>query len=112
MIDSLHEKTMRVCGATPDSIVDASTTITFEESDGAVSARYSGGNIRLGLLVGKRSGADVVFRYAQLAADGSLDGGVSKCELSLTDDGRMRLTEHYTWESRPGGGVNVFEEVE
>ena len=36
----------------------------------------------------------------------------STCELGRTADGRLRLIEHFRWESREGSGTNVFEELE
>jgi hypothetical protein len=40
------------------------------------------------------------------------DNGVSSCEISVSDTGKIRLIEHFEWKTRPGErGVNVFEEI-
>jgi hypothetical protein len=52
------------------------------------------------------------WRYAQVGGSGALDGGHALCELELLADGRMRLIEHFSWESRSGTGTNVLEQVD
>ena len=37
-----------------------------ERDDGVIHARYAGGAVRLGFLVGTRAGDSLRFRYAQL----------------------------------------------
>jgi hypothetical protein len=61
--------------------------------------------------VGTRFGNRLAWRYAQIDHAGRLDGGRSLCELSPLPDGRMRLAEHFTWESRSGSGTNLLEQV-
>ena len=33
-------------------------------------------------------------------------------EFVVLSDGRFRLTEHFQWDSRVGGGTNIFEEIQ
>jgi hypothetical protein len=33
------------------------------------------------------------------------------CELLRLPDGRIRLTEHFSWDSREGSGSNVLEQI-
>jgi hypothetical protein len=40
-----------------------------------------------------------------------MHGGHSWCEV-LDYDHRVRILEHFVWETRDGAGVNVFDEVE
>jgi hypothetical protein len=42
---------------------------------------------------------------------GRLDGGHALCELLRLPDGRIRLTEHFSWDSREGSGSNVLEQI-
>jgi len=51
---------------------------------------------------------ETVFRYAERGLDREppLD-----TELELLADGRVRLNETWEWESRPGSGRSVAEEV-
>jgi hypothetical protein len=43
----------------------AATTFEYHELDGVVWARYEGGAIRLGFLVGTRVGDRLEFRYSR-----------------------------------------------
>lgn len=108
---SLDGKHMRVIAPAAGAVVSSDTHLVFSETGSMISARYYGGTIRLGYLVGRRIGQSAVFRYAQLSVDDHLDGGVSRCDLLITPAGRLRVTEHYQWDSRDGEGINVFEEV-
>lgn len=87
------------------------TTFHYAEDDGVVSATYEGGTIRRGFLVGTRSGDSLDFRYVQLHTDGSTATGHCVTELELLTDGRVRLNETWEWESRPGSGRSVAEEL-
>lgn len=108
---SLDGVRMHVVATAEAGVVNADTYFTFTQRGSVVSAQYAGGRIELGFLVGVISGGSLQFRYAQLDTAGKLDGGSSVCELTRTLDGKVRLIEHFQWESREGGGVNVFEEV-
>ena len=74
-------------------------------------AHYAGGAVQIGYLVGRLNGTRLVFRYAQLHRTGEVHGGHSTCEVMSTPDGRLRLVEHFHWDSRPGSGTSVLEQV-
>ncbi|MCP3920474.1 MAG: hypothetical protein GY711_33520 [bacterium] len=88
-----------------------SLDLTDLEVGDSVLGGYSGGRIVHGSLIGVRRGSRFEFRYLQLQDDGVLDGGVSQCEIERAPDGRVRIVEHFEWESREGSGRNVIEEV-
>jgi hypothetical protein len=94
-----------------DGEVDAATVFSYQESGGVVSARYTGGAIRLGYLVGTRRGADLDFRYVHLAVTGETSSGRCRSTIEVLDGGRLRLAEEWHWESRDGSGTSVVEEV-
>ena len=102
---------MNVTETDANGLVNADTIFEFTQDGSMVTAKYAGGGIQTGFLVGVLNGNSLTFRYAQLQTDGKLDGGQSVCEVSKTEDGRIRLVEHFQWESRPGTGINVFEEI-
>jgi hypothetical protein len=108
---SLNGIQMRVVSTAQNGVVNAETLFTFRQDDAAVSAHYAGGKVRMGYLVGILSPEELRFRYAQLDTEGNLEGGYSTCEISRTPEGRIRLLEHFQWESREGSGTNIFEEV-
>jgi hypothetical protein len=82
-----------------------------EEPDGTVWARYEGGAVRLGFLVGTRSGDELVFRYAHVTAAGDTATGHCASRIEVLADGRLRLHETWEWDSRPGHGTSVLEEI-
>ena len=104
--------------ANEDGDVDASTTFEYhedEEEDGdgtLVWARYGGGSIRLGFLVGVRDGDSLSARYAQVTTDGRTATGHTESRIEVLADGRVRLHEDWEWDSREGSGTSVVEEVE
>ncbi len=62
--------------------------------NGVVSAEYAGGKIHLGYLVGKLVHKNqLTFTYCQIQTDGTLDNGISVCELSKNEHGKITLTE-------------------
>jgi hypothetical protein len=92
-------------------VVSAETAFTFEQTANVVSARYRGGEVVDGYLIGHLSGERLHFRYVQADKNGALDAGVSDCDLERLADGRLRLVEHFQWITREGRGTNVFEEI-
>ncbi len=92
--------------------VSSSTVMTFEQAGDVVSARYRGGSIVDGYLIGRLAGRNFHFRYVQADTEGRLDAGVSDGLFEYAPNGRLRLVEHFTWITRDGQGTNIFEEVE
>jgi len=81
-----------------------------EDADGTVWARYAGGSVRLGFLVGTRAGDELDFRYAHVTVDGDTATGHCSSTVEKLDDGRLRLHETWEWDSRPGHGTSTLEE--
>ncbi len=82
-----------------------------EDPDGVVHARYEGGSVRLGYLVGKRTGDSLDVRYTHLTVDGETAAGLCTSRIETLDDGRLRLHETWEWTSRSGTGTSVVEET-
>jgi len=91
--------------------VDPATGFDYREQDGRIWAWYSGGEIAQGHLVGTRLGDALDFRYVQLNRSGETSSGHCVSELSRLPDGRLRLDETWSWESREGSGTSAVEEV-
>jgi threonine dehydratase len=109
---SLDGVRMRVLSTASSGEVGRETLFSFEQDGATVSARYGGGAVRLGWLVGTLAGRRLTFRYAQVDQAGRVDGGRSDCELERLPDGRIRLLEHFQWDSREGSGTNTLEQVD
>lgn len=92
--------------------VSDATTFRFEQDGDLIQARYEGGKIRRGFLVGLSDGEALDFRYTHLTVDGETATGHSIDEIERLPDGRVRLHEEWTWDSKEGSGTSVLEEVE
>jgi hypothetical protein len=87
---SLDGLRMRTVATALAGEVDGNTLFLFGQRGNTVWARYAGGALELGYLV----------------------GSVTSGRLTLLPDGRVRMLEHFHWESREGSGTNVLEEVD
>lgn len=92
--------------------VSTDTQFHFEQDGDRISASYSGGEIVDGYLVGTLDGTRWEVRYVQLNEDGETASGRSIGEVTLLDDGRVRIEDEWEWESKRGAGESVLEEVE
>ena len=102
---------MYVSSTAAIGVVDASTRLRFSQRGDRVFARYAGGRVTRGWLVGRVAGGQLAFRYAQCEDGNGIHAGRSICDVVRCEDGRLRLIEHFTWSTRPGAGMNVFDEV-
>ncbi|WP_267640082.1 hypothetical protein [Haloarchaeobius amylolyticus] len=91
--------------------VSSDTSLHFRQEGQRISADYAGGSIVEGYLVGTFDGERWDVRYVQLTEDGETATGHSIGEVTLLDDGRVRVEDEWEWESKPGGGRTLLEEV-
>jgi hypothetical protein len=110
-VRSLDGVWMRPVVATSHGEVNRETLFSFSQQGPIVSARYAGGAVQLGLLIGTLSDERLAWRHVQTDHGGRLDSGHALCELMQLPDGRIRLTEHFSWDSREGSGSNVLEQI-
>jgi hypothetical protein len=108
---SLDGRRFRPAADVSGGDVGARTVFEYVETGGVVHARYGGGAVRLGFLVGTREGDVLRFRYAQLRDDGTTATGRCEARIEVLDDDRLRLHETWAWESQEGAGTSVVEEV-
>jgi len=95
----------------PNGVVNQDTVFEFKQlAPDRFRAEYAGGRVVSGALIGRIEGERFHFRYVQLHDDGEIAGGQSTCDIERTDDGRVRLVEHFTWDSGEPG-VNVLEQI-
>lgn len=109
----LDKVKMNVIKTAENGVVNHETIFLFSQKNDLVLAEYAGGKIRQGFLVGQLSAENqLTFSYCQMQTDGTLDNGVSICELSKNENGKITLTENFEWKSRPGEfGTNIFQEI-
>ncbi|MGW2487731.1 hypothetical protein ACWCV9_10965 [Streptomyces sp. NPDC001606] len=91
--------------------VGTRTRFSYHEKDGEIWAEYAGGDVVRGHLVGTREGDRLDFRYVQLRTDGTTASGHCVSTVVELPDGRLRLEETWEWESAPGSGTSVVEEI-
>lgn len=111
MVGDLDGMTFFVSATAEGGVVNSATRLRFIQVGTRVIARYAGGDVTRGCLVGRWSGNRLTFRYAQRERDSAIHGGHSVCEVVHLEHGRTRIFEHFTWTTRPGAGTNVFDEV-
>lgn len=109
----LHGRRMRVTSTDSGGVVSGETILEFEQTSDVVSARYRGGTIIDGYLVGNLdpTGTSLRFCYVQVDLRGNVDAGASTGTIDQMQDGRLRLIEEFQWFTRSGRGTNVFEEI-
>ena len=110
MID-LDGRHMYVSSTGAAGVVGADTRLDFVQRGSRVAARYGGGRVERGWLVGALSGTGLTFRYVQRETSGHMHGGHSVCTVRRLADGRIRIMERFTWTTRTGSGTNVFDEI-
>ena len=108
---NLDRLTMFVSSTATNGVVGADTRLVFSQRGDRVVARYSGGHVARGWLIGRWRGDQLMCRYAQREGSSAIHGGRSVCDVQRLDDGRTRIVEHFTWTTRVGSGTNVFDEV-
>jgi hypothetical protein len=108
---ALDGKTFVGVSNSADGDVGSGTRFTYRQDGDAVWADYAGGDVVRGYLIGTRAHDQLDFRYVHLNASGRTAGGHCRSRISVLPDGRVRMYETWTWESRPGSGESVVEEV-
>lgn len=108
---NLDGLTMFVSSTADNGVVSGETRLVFSQRGARVAARYAGGRIARGWLVGQWVDDTLHFRYAQREEGYAIHAGHSACNAQELPDGRLRLVEHFAWSTRPGSGVNILEEL-
>ena len=91
--------------------VDAATSFRYHQEGAVVWAEYAGGAIVRGYLVGTRTGDRLDFRHVHLNTTGDTAAGRCTSRISVHGDGRVRMEEEWTWESRRGSGRSAVEQA-
>jgi hypothetical protein len=108
----LNNVKMNAIETAPNGVVNHLTIFNFSEDGRIVSAIYSGGLISRGYLVGAIEGNKLSFSFCQIDNSDSHHSGRSICDISFNTEGKLRLTEHFVWDSNDlKAGVNILQEL-
>ena len=91
--------------------VGTDTIFEYHQDGQVVWARYAGGDVVLGFLVGIRHADTLSFRYSHLTPNGKTASGRCDSTIAVLPDGRLECRERWQWESRPGEGTSVLREL-
>ncbi len=108
---SLDGRLFRPVDDTVGGEVGMDTVFVFRQEGDLFHARYAGGRVRLGYLVGIRAGTTIHFRYAQVNTTSATATGQSRDRIEILSDGRLWLHERWAWDSQEGSGTSVLEEI-
>jgi hypothetical protein len=109
---NLNGLSFQVSATAAAGVVSSDTRLDLIQRGNRILGRYQGGSIERGYLVGDIAGARLHFRYSQLEKGDGIHGGRSICLLDVLSDGRLRIREHFTWGTREGAGVNIFDQID
>ncbi|MBY0688145.1 hypothetical protein K5S26_06280 [Microbacterium marinilacus] len=86
---------------------DAPSVFTYHERDGLLWGEYTGDTVTIGRFVGSREGDRIHVRFGHvLVADGSVVTGEGESDV-VSEDGVLRLIEHYEMHGAPQLSVCV-----
>jgi hypothetical protein len=108
---SLDGRRFRDVSEEPNGDVGAGTVFEYHQDGNFVWARYTGGDIKLGFLVGTRHANRMDFRYSHVTVNGETASGHCTSAINELPDGRLECHETWKWESRPGVGTSIVREV-
>lgn len=108
---SMHGRRLHAMSDISGGEVGTETIFEFSQEVDLIWARYAGGQVRLGFLVGTNSGMELNFRYTQLNSAGETSTGHSQDQIEILSDGRIRLHEIWSWDSHKGNGTSTLEEI-
>jgi hypothetical protein len=81
---------------------DAPSVFRYFERDGIIWGDYTGDTVTIGRFVGTRTDDVIWVSFVHvLVADGSVVTGDGESTIERTDDGLLRLVEHYEMHDAP-----------
>ena len=112
---SLNGIKMKILITATNGVVNEETLFEFEQEGRAVSAKYRGGEIVQGFLVGNWEEDNLVFSYCQLQKKNQLAHGVSRCRAyKRKDSGQMLFEEKFEMQINGNTqiGTNIWIEYQ
>ena len=95
---NLVGKTFRAMSNSKNGHSDTDTEMRFTSDDGIVEGVYSGGNIKIGHVLAKRSGEFTMdMLYHGATKSGAHNAGTAQATFSQDNEGRIRMALDWQW---------------
>ena len=110
---SYHDKRFRSVSNTSSGEVSEETTFYYQQNGSVISARYEGGNIREGNLLGEvEPDGTIQMSYQHWNIDDEFRAGICTSRPERLANGKIRLYESWEWTNGiEGRGQSIIEEV-
>ena len=109
---NLHNKRFCSIFNTINGQVNVETIFHYYQERNVVWAMYKGGQIRIGTLSGFiKDDSKLSFRYGHWDIDGVFRTGSCTSQISIQDDGRIRLQESWQWDDEKDSGESTLVEI-
>jgi hypothetical protein len=77
--------------------VNTETVFEYKQEDNLVTADYFGGTIKYGKIIAVLKGEQLNMVYQCLTTDGELKAGKAIGQISLEENGKMKLSLDWEW---------------
>lgn len=93
--------------------VNLDTVFEYKQDNNLVTADYYGGTIKYGKIIADLQDDKLHMLYQCLTTDNELKAGKAEAQISLTDEGKMKLTLNWEWLTNSNSkGTSEYVEIE
>lgn len=108
---NFHNKRFQLVNNSPDGEVTDDVVFDYQQEGNVVTAKYHGGTVIEGNIIGHLNGAQLDMRYHCITLDKELKAGKAVANISFDRDGRMRLSLDWEWMNGAGNGKSEYVEI-
>ena len=93
--------------------VSLDTIFEYQQDNNLVTADYYGGTIKYGKIIADLQDDKLNMLYQCMTTDNELKAGKAVAQISLTEEGKMKLTLHWEWLTHSNSkGKSEYIEIE
>jgi hypothetical protein len=110
---NINNKRFKVINNTKNGETSNQTTFLYQQDENLITAKYEGGKILYGQLIGLlNKNGNINIRYQQVNKEGILMTGKCISKPEILSNGKIRLHESWEWTSgNKTKGFSVVEEI-
>ena len=109
---TINNKTFKALSNTENGEVSSHTVFHYHQEKEVIWAKYGGGNILKGFLIGKRINDTLTFSYQHVNVDMEILTGNCNTRMELNEEDRVVLYETWQWTCKDcSKGESVLIEV-